>query len=291
MTDTGTEPIRADWKVSQVLGQYPQLLDVLINASPAFRHLRNPLARALRTRLVSVAQAARIAGLDPNDLLHTLNAAIGLRSAPSLAQANAPAPMSNDIRGDTPIAEDLDVRPLLANGEEPIRVIMASAARVPAHAALRLRTTFEPVPLYDVLGGRGFQHAAHQLGPDDWEIVFLRGGGAASDSSTTGPDPQTASVVVSTSPTRVEADMVRLDVSDLAPPEPMVRILEAAAKLGPEQTLFVEHHRRPVYLYPQLDAQGFLHTTHEPGPGRVEIQIWRPRAAALHGAGGEESPS
>ena len=151
----------------------------------AFRHLRNPLARALRTRLVSVAQAARIAGLEPNELVHSLNAAIGLHSAPNLAQASAPGPMASDIRFDTPVAEDLDVRPLLANGEEPFSVIMAAAARVPAHAALRLRTTFEPVPLYDVLGGRGFQHAAQQLGPDDWEIVFVRSGEAAFDSSPT----------------------------------------------------------------------------------------------------------
>jgi uncharacterized protein (DUF2249 family) len=276
MTYTSAEPIRADWKVSQVLGQYPQLLDVLVDVSPAFRHLRNPLARALRTRLVSVAQAARIAGLEPNDLVRSLNAAIGLHSAPSEAQASAPAPISNDICVDTPIAEDLDVRPLLANGEEPFSVIMASAARVPDHAALRLRTTFEPVPLYAVLGGRGFQHAAHQLGPDDWEIVFLRGGGASSNSSSTAGSP-----VASPSLTRAEADVVRLDVSDLAPPEPMVRILEAAAKLGPGQTLLVEHHRRPVYLYPQLDAQGFLHETRELGPGRLEILIWR----------GEETPS
>ena len=273
MTNIGAEPIRADWKVSHVLGQYPQLLDVLVQKSPAFRHLRNPLARALRTRLVSVAQAARIAGLEPNDLVHSLNAAVGLHSEPSVAQVTAPSQTSNDICVDTSIAEDLDVRPLLANGEEPFNVIMASAARVPACAALRLRTTFEPVPLYDVLGGRGFQHEAHQLGPDDWETVFWRGAGAPSNSSSTGASSQSATS--STSLTSAEADVVRLDVSDLAPPEPMVRILEAAGKLGPEQTLFVEHHRRPVYLYPQLDAQGFLHETREIGPGRVEILIRR----------------
>jgi uncharacterized protein (DUF2249 family) len=286
MTNTSAEPIRAEWKVSHLLELYPRLLDVLIDMSPAFRHLRNPLARALRTRLVSVAQAARIAGLEPDDLVHTLNAAIGVQSEPSVAQVSAPSQISNDIGVDTPIAEDLDVRPLLANGEEPFSVIMASAARVPAGKAMRLHTSFEPVPLYDVLGGRGFEHETHQFGPDDWETVFRRGDGASSNSSSTAGSP-----VASPSLTSAEPHVVRLDVSDLAPPEPMVRILEAAAKLGPEQMLCVEHHRRPVYLYPQLDAQGFLHETRELGPGQVEILIRRPRSAALHGAGSEETPS
>ncbi len=57
------EPVRSDWTVSQVLAHYPELLQVLIDLSPAFKHLRNPLARTLRTRLVSVAQAARVAGM------------------------------------------------------------------------------------------------------------------------------------------------------------------------------------------------------------------------------------
>jgi uncharacterized protein (DUF2249 family) len=140
---------------------------------------------------------------------------------------------------------------------------------------MRLHTPFEPVPLYDVLGGRGFEHETHQLGPDDWQTVFRRGAGAGSNSSSTGPSSQSATVLASTSLTGAEADVVRLDVSDLAPPEPMVRILEAAAKLGPKQTLRVEHHRRPVYLYPQLDAQGFLHETRELGPRQVEILIRR----------------
>ncbi len=281
MTTTSIEPIRADWKVSDVLGHYPQLLDVLVDASPAFRHLRNPLARALRTRLVSVAQAARIAGLEPGDLVRTPNAAIGIYSQESAPPTTVATGDSTDVRVDSPIAEDLDGRPQLASGEGPFSTIMASAARVPAGAALRLRTTFEPVPLYDVLGRQGFQHDAHQLGPDDWEIVFWRGAGAASNSSSAGGSPQSAPDLATTSLTSIEGDIVRLDVSDLAPPEPMVRILEAAARLGPKQTLFVEHHRRPVYLYPQLDAQGFLHETRELGSGRVEILIRR----------GEETPS
>jgi uncharacterized protein (DUF2249 family) len=69
--------------------------------------------------------------------------------------------------------------------------------------------------------------------------------------------------------------VVHIDVSDLAPPEPMIRILEAASTLRPGQTLQVEHHRRPVYLYPQLEARGFVHETDEIGPGQVRIYIRR----------------
>jgi uncharacterized protein (DUF2249 family) len=192
----------------------------------------------------------------------------------SVPAVTAAVDVSPDILVDAPIAEELDVRPLLARGEEPFSIIMASVARVPVQSALRLRTTFEPVPLYDVLGRRGFEHQARQIGPDDWEVTFRRGasprahsGSAVPDMSLTPPGPSPMA--------NVDGDVVRLDVSDLAPPEPMVRILEAAARLGPHQALLVEHHRRPVYLYPQLDAQGFAHETRELGPGRVEIVIRR----------------
>jgi hypothetical protein len=275
MTITTAKPIRPDWRVSDVLGRYPQLLDVLVGASPAFKHLLNPLGRSLRTRLVSVAQAARMAGLEPNDLVRTLNAAAGLHSEPGVPGVAVQSAVSDDVPVDIRVAEDLDVRPLLARGEEPFSTIMASAALVPANAALRLCTTFEPVPLYDVLSRRGFRHAAHQLGPDDWEVVFWRGADSVAGPSGAEGSAQSATAVASAPLASASDDVVRLDVSDLEPPEPMVRILEAAARLGANQTLLVEHRRRPVFLYPQLDAQGFLHVTRELGPGRVELQIQR----------------
>ena len=267
------ESIRAEWKVSDVLTRYPDLLQVLIDLSPAFKHLRNPLARTLRTRLVSVAQAARVAGMQPTELVRCLNQAVGIDvpdeddRSPSDVQTEAP---SIEVE----IIEELDVRPLLERGEEPFKIIMAAIARLPEHGALRLRTSFEPVPLYAVLARRGFAHSSRALAADDWEVIFSHG------VSKEVPPPRCARASrqpVDAQPGQLpDADaVVHLDVSDLVPPEPMVRILEAASKLGPGQTLLVEHHRRPVYLYPQLDAQGFLHETSELGPGRVQIRIHR----------------
>jgi hypothetical protein len=64
-----------------------------------------------------------------------------------------------------------------------------------------------------------------------------------------------------------------LDVSHLPPPLPMVRILETLREIGPGQTLLVHHVRRPIHLYPKLDALGCTHETHEHPDGKVEVRI------------------
>ena len=148
-------------------------------------------------------------------------------------------------------------------------MIMAAVGRVPQGGALRLRTTFEPVPLYAVLAQHGFAHTSRALAADDWEVLFTRDG--AGDTASMPAEAPVAEPVI-------DDEIVHLDVSDLVPPEPMVRILEAASRLTAGQTLAVEHHRRPVYLYPQLDAQGFVHETQEIAPGRIHILIRRAEA-------------
>ena len=70
-------------------------------------------------------------------------------------------------------------------------------------------------------------------------------------------------------------DRVQLDVRGLEPPQPMVRVLEALDRLAPGAELEVRHDRRPLLLYPQLDARGYAHETDEPEPGLVRIRIRR----------------
>lgn len=67
----------------------------------------------------------------------------------------------------------LDVRPLHQRGEEPFPAIMAAVADLGPGDSLVLINSFEPRPLYTVLGRRGFSHSARNLGPDHWEITFV----------------------------------------------------------------------------------------------------------------------
>jgi len=68
----------------------------------------------------------------------------------------------------------LDVRPLLTHGVEPLDDILAAAADIRVGEVLEVVAPFEPVPLYRVLGARGFAHEALMLDGGDWLARFLR---------------------------------------------------------------------------------------------------------------------
>lgn len=268
-----TREIEPSWRISELLNRYPELLDVLISLSPAFSRLRNPVLRRVQSRLVTVEQAARIAGLEPAGLVRSLNAAIGLDTG---------APVSNAAAGTTEeqtaappwlasaeIVATVDVRPMLERGEEPFNAIMAAVREVPERRAFRLLSSFEPVPLYDVLAKQGFEHWACQLAHDDWKIVFFRSGAPVKRAARSQPRPQSDRPLPWDSPT----GSVTIDVSELVPPEPMIRILQALEELPVGGSLLVHHVRRPMHLYPRLDEMGYRHETREPVPGQVQVLI------------------
>lgn len=272
MRETATEPIQASWKVSEVLRRYPYLLDELVAINPTFRLLRNPVMRRVQSRLVTVGQAAEIGGMEPAALVRALNRAIGVEVPEESAPVRPDAAPPTDVPpwvGTVPIDAEVDARPMQREGREPFSAIMAAARSVAPGHAFRLWNTFEPIPLYDVLGQRGFVHHARQHGPEEWEILFFRAGGGG---TTAEPKP-----VASTDAPKLEWDSpdatVTIDVSELVPPEPMVRILEALEALPAGGTLLVHHVRRPMHLYPRLAALGYRHETREVGPARVEVLI------------------
>jgi uncharacterized protein (DUF2249 family) len=263
------EPITLDWKIHKVLKRYPALLEVLVAASPKFSHLRNPLMRKVQARLVDVGQAARVAGLEPADLLGRLNAALGI-SGPSCAPPENETRASLAAQGvawdDEAPAVMLDVRPSIARGEEPFSVILSAVGGLGPGEVLQLRAPFEPVPLYEVLGGRGFEHATRRNADDDWEVRFRKARGPAASERPTPAAP----------PDWNERPSLVIDVSDLEPPGPMIRILEALEEMPGNAMLLVEHVRRPIHLYDRLDERGCTHETRELAPNRVQVLIRKP---------------
>ena len=65
-----------------------------------------------------------------------------------------------------------------------------------------------------------------------------------------------------------------LDVSDLPPPQPIERVLDALADLPEGDTIKVRFPMEPVLLYPMLDSMGMAWERIDPKGTEVELLIW-----------------
>ncbi len=66
----------------------------------------------------------------------------------------------------------VDVREDLRAGREPFGRIMQALTQLGAGQSMLLYATFEPVPLFAVMQGKGFTHTARQIDGGDWEVRF-----------------------------------------------------------------------------------------------------------------------
>ncbi len=75
-------------------------------------------------------------------------------------------------------------------------------------------------------------------------------------------------------------DPVQLDLRDLEPPQPMVKILAALESMEPGGQLLALLSRKPVYFLPHLEEANHSHTLHQRDEITWELRITK-------GPGGE----
>jgi len=161
---------------------------------------------------------------------------------------------------------DLDVRPILRAGGEPFQAIMQAIATLPPGHGLRLLATFKPVPLFSVLGSKGFSHEAKEIGGGDWEVLFR----PASATTESGSTPAASATDASNWPEPVQ----HLDNRELDPPEPMVRILATTEAMKDGDVLAALLCREPIFLLPELAKRGHAwHGGFEPDGKTYKILV------------------
>ena len=259
-------PIQPTDRVRDVIARDARLVDVFVAHSPHFEKLRNPVMRRILAATVTVEQAAAMAGVAPAALAAVLNDALGI-AVPTQAVAferSAPPLASRHPAGR--IVVELDVRDDLRNGREPFGRIM-SAARTLDDDVLRVRASFEPLPLVSVLAQRGLVCETERHADDDWSLWAWRA------TPETVVDVAAAPRTVAETSASEPAEEMWLDVRGLEPPEPMVRTLEALATMPRGHTLVQINVRVPQYLLPRLAERGFVYDIREQGPDLVRLFI------------------
>ena len=270
-------PIGGADRVSDVLARDEKLVDVFVRHSSHFEKLRNRTLRRVMAQLVTVEQAARVAGVGLDVLLRDLNEAARLAASTDAPRAAATSheagtstvPPAAPRPVDRPEVE-LDLRDDMRSGREPFSRIMTFVRGLEDDQVLRLRTIFEPVPLFAVMAKRGFLYASEQEGPEDWSVWFWCGARASEAA-----EPADAASDVAdefTDETQV------LDVRGLEPPQPMLRTLAALETLPAGHDLVQVNVRVPQLLLPLLAERGYAFEVDDSRAGRVLVRIWRPRA-------------
>jgi|YelNatPaOPRAMG01_1025707.scaffolds.fasta_scaffold09465_6 uncharacterized protein (DUF2249 family) len=252
--------ITRSMKISKMLNDYPETLEVLLKTSPHFNKLKNKILRKALSSRVNVEQAAAIAGVDLSILLFNLNKSINHISKSQIKQDNENMKeikieeMSRDFFANISQAKiiELDVRPILEMGKDPFLDIMAKVKTVGDDEVLLLINSFEPVPLYSVLSKKGFEHKTIKK-ESAFYIYFFK----KQVSANTAANSSNEILREKTSQHDYE-NIIEIDVRELEPPEPMIKILEILASVDEKTVLVVHHHREPLMLYQKLEERGYM---------------------------------
>ncbi len=150
--------ITPDTKVADLLRDYPALEERLLQLSPTFAALKNPVLRRTVARVTSLQQAAKVANIPVVEMVNALRREAGLATmeesfcpgggeeALPLA-ANAPAKV---------VTVTMDVRPIIDAGDHPKDAVLAQAEQLLPGECLELIAPFPPAPLISLLQQRGF---------------------------------------------------------------------------------------------------------------------------------------
>lgn len=158
-------------KVLNLIETYPQLENVLIDFVPEFKKLKNPVLRKTVARIATLQQAAAIGNVPVEKLINTLRKEVGQDLTDDQQehpyQTDKPEWFSPDL-----IVAELDVRPMLAQGDHPVNQVVADYKQLPEGKIFKMTAPFLPAPLIDKVSSLGAQHWIEK-GKDEVHLIYF----------------------------------------------------------------------------------------------------------------------
>lgn len=264
--------INANTKIAPILKQHPQALEAIVSISPAFQKLRNPLLRKVMAGRTSLQTASKHGGCTVEDFFQKLEP-LGFqidRSTSAVDDEKKPVPLFITTLTKEQLIE-LDVRPVIASGSDPLSIIMNKVKEVKPGQVLKIINTFEPTPLITMLEKKGFETYVDDVGNNLVETYFYKVNAGSAEQQ---PAPQTTDDWEGVLQ-RFDGKLQTIDVRHLEMPQPMLTILETLDRLPDGTALYVYHKRIPVFLLTELAQRGFEYRIKEVTDGEVHLLIFK----------------
>lgn len=270
--------INENTKISTLIEANPQVIETLVKLNAHFSKLRNPFLRNILAKRVTISEACKMSGCNITDFFITMEG-IGFNVNAGSLRARIPQVSHNGrfILPENFEIIELDVRPVLVQKKDPLNLIISKIGTLQAGQCLKIVNTFEPVPLINLLGKKGFQH--HVEYPDKDTVItwFFKQGKEKvgqilpDDTIKANESDDFEWMLQKYQPPKLQFT----DVRELEMPLPMVTILAILKKMPQDEALLVHHKKVPVFLLPELREQGFDYRIKNISEGNLNILIFK----------------
>ena len=250
--------INGNTKVSKVIKENMDSIEAIASLNPHFTKLRNPILRRLLAPRVTIAEAAKIGKCEVQEMLDALVAIgfeldsdkVSVKVENHLVENNS----KNDFLKGQKITL-LDVRPLLAKGEDPFNILQKALKKLQNDEVLEVLIDFEPIPLIRIQEKKGYLTLT-LVENGVYHTYFKAGGTEEKESNSAEGSIKTVSQLeYDELINNFSGELITLDVRNLEMPEPLVKILEAIENFKENTGLKIFHKKIPQHLLPELEAK------------------------------------
>ena len=166
--------ILPDSKVGELLEHYPQLEDVLISISPAYKALKNPVLRRTVAKVATLRQVSKVGNVSLGLLIDRLREAIGQGRVETLDEGSAGKGERPPWVDPAAVVRAFDARQTIESGGHPMPQVMSDLATLEPGQIYLLVTPFAPAPLIDLASQKGFKCWSAREGPEMVQTYFAR---------------------------------------------------------------------------------------------------------------------
>lgn len=144
-------------KVSEFLEAYPELEENLIEMTPVFKKLKNPILRRTIARVTTLQQAAAVAEIPVETVVNKLRSLTGQDKLEGLSEVKTISNNAPSWFDPQKISKTFDAREIIAQGGHPLADVMRDLHSWQGDSIYEFITPFLPAPLLDKVRESGFE--------------------------------------------------------------------------------------------------------------------------------------
>ncbi|PKK83651.1 MAG: hypothetical protein CVT49_07620 [candidate division Zixibacteria bacterium HGW-Zixibacteria-1] len=173
--ENDTKPyITPDSKVGALLEYFPELENVLMEMSPSFRKLRNPVLRRTVAKVATLRQVAKIGNISLSKMINELRTAAGQSTGDAFENDEITTDARPEWFNEGKVVKSFDARSTIEAGRNPMGEFFKVLGEVEGGKICELITPFVPAPLIELARGKGYRVWSRQTAEEKFGTYFIR---------------------------------------------------------------------------------------------------------------------